>query len=352
MRATYQAGRQAVRREMATKRWRGLAQQEQVSAEARQRLEWLIFYNTVGQHNARRTAAYFGISTKTFHKWKGRFDPTTIRSLEDHSRRPNRPRGWQVSLTEQYRIKRLRRRYPRYGKAKLKVLYQQTYHEPISTWKIERVIRFYQLYPDPERTLPRAKSRPATAKTRIHRVAHLSELFLWHVDSIQLWWDGQRRYIFTAIEHRARLGFAHIYLRGSSRQATDFLQRLLVLTEGRLPCLHSDNGGEFAGHFAKACQQLGIQRFFSRVRHPTDNPRLERFNWTLQHEWLDLSDVGLDLLDQANQDLTDWLIHYNAFRPHQALAYLSPLDYASAHQVLPISPASTPPCAFRTPVLS
>lgn len=343
MRASYQAGRQAVRREMAAKRWRGLAQQQHISSQARQRLEWIIFYLTVGQRNARRTAAYFGVSAKTFHKWRSRFDPDYLPSLEDHSRRPRKPRGWQVSLTEQYRIRRLRKRYPKYGKAKLKILYQHAYSEPISTWKIERVIRHYQLYSDPDRAAKRAKQLSATPKPRIHQAQSLSELLLWHTDTIQLGWYGQRRYIFTALEHRARLAFARIYPRGSSRQATDFLKRLLLLSEGFLPRIHSDNGGEFAGEFQKACQQLGIQHLFSRVRQPKDNARLERFNWTLQDEWLALSDVGLDEIDDGNTDLTDWLIHYNAYRPHQALAYLTPLAYASAHQVLPMSPASTPP---------
>jgi putative transposase len=341
MRASYPSGREAVRRGFETRRWRAQAKQAGLSVEARQRLEWLIFYYTVGGQNARRTAAYFGVSAKTFHKWKTRFDPEHLPSLEEHSRRPRKPRGWQVSLTEQSRIRRLRKRYPKYGKAKLKVLYQHTYHQPISTWKIERVIRHYQLYAHPERAAKRARQQSAAPKPRIHQAQSLSERLLWHTDTIQIGWYGQRRYIFTAIEHRARLAFARIYSRGSSRQATDFLKRLLLLCEGFLPRIHSDNGGEFAGEFHKACLQLGIQHLFSRVHQPKDNARLERFNWTLQDEWLDLSAIGLDEIDDANADLTDWLIHYNALRPHQALAYQTPLAYASSHHVLPMSPAST-----------
>ena len=301
----------------------------------------MIFYHTVGERNARRTAAYFGISAKTFHKWKGRFDPQRLELLEEQSQAPRRRRAWQVSLSQQARVKRLRRRYPKYGKAKLKILYQELYHEPISTWKIERVIRHFQLYPDPERAAKRAKRRQQKPKPRIHQVQDLSEMLLWHTDTIELHWYGQLRYIFTAIEHRARLGFAHIYTRGSSRQATDFLKRLLLLSEGHLPHLHTDNGSQFAGEFEKACRELGIQHLFSRVHRPKDNPRLERFNWTVQDEWLALSEVGLDEIDQGNFDLTTWLIEYNAHRPHQALAYMTPLSYAFSQKVLPMSPART-----------
>lgn len=331
----------AVLREARGRRWRSAARQQGISDKAKQRLEWMIFYDTVGQHNARRTATYFGISAKTFHKWKGRFDPQRLELLDDQPRTPKHLRSWQVSRTQQQRVRRLRKRYPKYGKAKLKILYEQTYHEPISTWKIERVIRLFQLYPDPERVAKRAKRRQQPPKPRIHQFHNPSGQLLWHVDTIQIRWYGQTRFIFTALEHRTRLAFARLYPRGSSRQAADFLKRLLLLSEGHLPFIHSDNGGEFAGEFERACRLLNIHHLFSRVRQPKDNPRLERFNWTLQDEWLDLSEVGLDDLDDGNLDLTQWLVEYNANRPHQALAYLTPLAYASAHHGLPMSPAST-----------
>lgn len=84
-----------------------------------------------------------------------------------------------------------------------------------------------------------------------------------------------------------------------------------------------------------------IQQVYSRVRTPTDNPALERFNWTVQDEWPSLSEVGLDDISEANLDLIDWLIEYNNHRPHEALDYQTPLAYASEHQVLPMTPSST-----------
>lgn len=123
----------------------------------------------------------------------------------------------------------------------------------------------------------------------------------------------------------------------------DFLQRLVYLTNGKLKVIHSDNGSEFAGEFEKACFALGISQVYSMVRTPKDNPALERFNWTLQDEWLSLSEVGLDEIPEANLDLTNWLIEYNFERPHQTLDYQTPIEYAQIYkpEVLPMSPAST-----------
>ena len=325
--------------------WRSLAQYWHISALAQQRLEWLIFYHTVGKKNARATASYFTIAPKTFHKWRKRFDPHRIQSLEEYSRAPKKVRTWEVTPEEEQRIKTLRLRYIKYGKKKLKILYQYQYHEDISTWKIERVVRKHHLYPDPVTQkkrvwrLQRLKRKP---KKRIAEL--LKEGYhgtLWHTDTIILWWYGMRRVIFTALEDKTKIGYARVYQTNSSRKATDFLKRLVYLSQGDITIIHSDNGSEFAGEFEKACQELTIQQVYSRVRTPKDNPALERFNWTVQDEWLSLSEVGLDAIAEANLDLTNWLIEYNHHRPHQALDYRTPLAYAFEEKVLPMTPAST-----------
>jgi len=48
----------------------------------------------------------------------------------------------------------------------------------------------------------------------------------------------------------------------------------------------------------------------------------------MQEVWLDYSEVGLDEIEKANQDLTEWLIEYNAYRHHEVLDYTTPLKYA------------------------
>ena len=91
---------------------------------------------------------------------------------------------------------------------------------------------------------------------------------------------------------------------------------------------------------------LGIQRYFSRVRTPKDNPEIERFNKTLKYEWLYDCNLTTDC-DEFNRSVTDWLIEYNFNRPHQTLDYLTPVGYIEncnenlKQKVLPMCPAST-----------
>jgi len=323
--------------------------QDILSEKAQLKLEWVIFYYTIGGENVKATALHFGITRKTLHKWLSRFDEKNLRSLEEESRRPDHTRGWMVTSEEEENIRKLRKKNMEFGKKKLKRLYQKEYGKDLSTWKIERVIRKHKLYPDPAEHKKRVEKRKnATAKVRIHEIreaiAKVKQFgFLWHIDAIIIWWYGERRIIFTALEDKTKIAYARVYKSNTSGFAEDFLKRLMYLVEGKVELMHSDNGSEFAGEFEKACRALQILQVYSRPNTPKDNPALERFNGTVQEEWLDFSEVGLDEINNANHDLTTWLIKYNSYRPHETLDYLTPLEYAQQtfFKVSPMWSAST-----------
>lgn len=132
-------------------RLRAIAQSIGLSSKAKEKLEWVIFYHTVGKRCVKSTSSYFGTTRKTLHKWLKRFDERNLKSLEELSRAPVKKREWEVTHEEEERIVFLRRAHIKWGKKKLKRLYLKTYKEDVSTWKIERVIRKCNLYPDPEK---------------------------------------------------------------------------------------------------------------------------------------------------------------------------------------------------------
>ena len=327
---------------------------DNLSTSAQEKLEWIIFYFTLGNQKVTATAAYFGTTRKTLHKYLSRFDERDLTTLEEQSRCPHATRGWTITDAEETNITDLRKRNMELGKKKLKVLYRKEYKTVITTWKIEQVIRKYKLYPDKVKHDKKVERRQRSkAKIRIHQVKEqvkqVDEFgFLWHIDAIIIWWYGQRRIIFTALEDKTKIAFARVYTANTSGLAEDFLKRLMYLVEGQIDIMHSDNGAEFQGDFEKACKALHIIQIYSRPYTPKDNPALERFNSTIQKEWLDYSEVGLDYLLEANSDLTIWLIKYNSYRPHEALDYLTPLEYAHEHffKVSPMYPARTLSCVI------
>ncbi len=92
--------------------------QVELSKKARQRLKWFDCYNLHG-HHARLTCRHFDISPQTFYRWKKRFEPKHLESLEDYSCRPKRVRQPTYSLELVTAVPKLREEYPRWGKDKL-----------------------------------------------------------------------------------------------------------------------------------------------------------------------------------------------------------------------------------------
>ena len=102
-----------------------------------------------------------------------------------------------------------------------------------------------------------------------------------YLDTIILHYDGVRRYIITAMDDVSRVAYARMYKTASSASATDFLQRLYYVLEGQIENIHTDNGSEFHKYFMQACINSNLVQYWSRVRTPKDNSKLERFK-TLQ----------------------------------------------------------------------
>jgi transposase InsO family protein len=309
-------------------RWRGIADKINLSPEGRLRLEWMIFYETAGNYDAYHTAKHFGIAPKTFYKWFKRFDNGKVSKLQDEKKRPKNVRQWEVTAIEECRIMKLRKEKMHYGKLKIQRRYLKKYGEEISTWKIERVIRKHNLYPNQVKAeKQRNKLKNTAKKNRIQKLNIKEEhWFLLHLDTIVIYWGSVKRYILTAIDHHGKVAYARMYTTKSSRSAKDFLYRLRYVIDADILNVQTDNGSEFFAEFEEALQQLLILHWFSRPRTPKDNSAVERFNKTLQEEWLNDGHFTPNI-NEFNGALTEWLIEYNFERPHQTLDYLTPFEY-------------------------
>lgn len=307
-----------------------------LSSSALLKLEWIIFYHTLGNKNVTATASQFGITRKTLHKWLKRYDQKFLLGLEESSRAPLNTRKRQISLEQRLRIRSLRKNHLRYGKMKLTGLYLNHYQEKISSWKIQKVIEEDGLYFNKTRA---SKLRRRQIQARIQKKKRITQLvkenkvnFLWHVDTVILTLSsGGYRYLLTAIDEVSKMAYARLYTTHSSRNAKDFLERLVYLTDHKVINIHSDNGSEFKKEFEEACITLNIPQWYSRPHTPKDNPVLERFNRTIQEEFIEMSASDIYYTDEFNQALTDWLIEYNFRRPHQTLDYQTPIQYLDAY---------------------
>lgn len=324
-------------------RLRAAAKARNASRDARKRLDWIIWYETVGRRNARRTCRHFGLAPKVFYFWKNRFREGNLNSLEDKSHRPHRIRQSTLTGVEIDRVVALRREHMRYSKMKLAILYREKYHERISTWKVQQVIERFGLYPNLKRARCTARKRQLAWKKK--RITELTTKplpgFLFCLDTVVRHFEGQKRYILTAVDRHSRFAYARMYSSHSSGTAANFLKRLHRLLGGQLVHVQTDNGSEFHLHFEQAIKELQLQHWWSRVKTPKDNAVCERFNRTLQEEFIAEGNAFANA-DAFNQKLTDWLIEYDFRRPHAALGYQRPIEIACKDsKVLPITPSLT-----------
>ena len=308
-----------------------------LSKQARNRIKWFDYYRKY--NNISLTCRHFDVSRKVFYKWKQRYDPENLYSLEDHSRTPINKRQPEITKLQEQRIVQLRKRYIYWSKIKIAKVYERFYTEKISSWKVQRVIQKYKLYRHPAKTAKITKKRLNAVKKK--RITELKKKprpgFLICLDAIEIRAQGVIRYIFTAIDNYAKVAFAHMYTRANSYNATDFLNRLLYLVNGKIENIQTDNGSEFQKYFEIGCQKMGLMRYYNRPRTPKDNAVNERFNGIVQQEFISLGNFNSDT-QIFNMNLTEWLIEYNFIRPHETLNYETPMDIA---KVLPMYPSGT-----------
>ena len=319
-------------------RWRMVAKELKLSKEAKLRLDWVIHYYQ--GNTASETARHFGISKKTFYKWFGQFDRDnlyTLHCLEDKSKAPKRVRQRETTPLEEQRIIKLRKEHIRYGKMKLAKIYETTYQEKISSWKVQKVIESYQLYYNPIKSARIARKRVKGQKKKRITELNLDKLSFYQkksgyiicLDIVVIHWNSVKRYIFTAVDKYGKVAYARMYKNKNTLNSEDFLYRLYFLLDGKIPRVGHDNGTEFEKYFKTACQKLQIEQYYSRVMTPKDNPNNERFNRTLQEEFIQLGNFHSDPVI-FNLKLTEWLIEYNFKRPHTALAYQTPMEFSKA----------------------
>jgi len=304
---------------------------KELSREARNRLAWMDFYRR--SSNVARTCRHFGISRQTFYRWRRRYDPQNLATLEQRSHRPHRRRQptWSSSLAE--RVLALRLRYPRWGKDKLAVLLRQR-KLAVSTSMVGRILtqlkRQGRLLEAPRSGVPGSRralrSRPyAIRKPKQYAVSQPGDLV--QVDTLDVRpLPGVVFKQFTARDVVSRWDVIQAHTRATAATASQFLETLLHRMPFPIRALQVDGGSEFAAQFEAACQQRGLHLFVLPPRSPKLNGAVERANRTHSEEFYQVTPCSLEM-KKLNRELRQWEKIYNTVRPHQSLGYLTPQQF-------------------------
>jgi putative transposase len=311
---------------------RDLVRRGTISATAAARLRWMDHYAL--HKNARLTCRHYDISPQTFYRWKNRFDPYDLTTLEDGSHRPHTTRTPETPRAVESRVLALRQQYPRWGKVKLAILLEREGLR-LSASTVGRVmnrLRHRGVLVEPlnirlarEARKRRRTPRYALRKPPSYRIDAPGDLV--QVDTLQVRFsDSEIRYHYSARDAISRWDCARAYRRASSLTATDFLEYLERKFPFPVRAIQIDGGSEFKKDFEAGCRAHDIRLFIIPPRSPKLQGLVERSNRTHREEFYEVEDIEVEL-EGHNRQLEEWTKTYNFIRPHKALGYLTPNEF-------------------------
>jgi len=266
--------------------------------------------------SVRQTARYFGYHPGTVSKWmkRARF-PFPARIGTDSSKPHYHPNSLKPEIIE--RIVYWRRKTRRCSE----VIYEYLKRENISvslssvkrTLKREHLIRkrspWKRWHSYPEKPL----------------ILNAGDLVC--VDTIHLMKDIKERiYVFTLIDLYSRLAYAKAFKKSNTKNARLFVLEAKEYMNFDFKNIQSDHGSEFSTHFT---ERIKIPHRHSRVRRPTDNGCLERFNRTIQEEFLDYIPKNVRII---NRRIVEYLRYYNNERLHLGIGLKTPIQMLKCFQ--------------------
>ncbi len=137
---------------------------------------------------------------------------------------------------------------------------------------------------------------------------------------------GQTFYQFTAIDTCTKLKFIEIYSRKTAHCGLKFIKEMIAFYPFKIRHINSDNGSEFLAECHEFLLAKEITHFFSRARIPKDNPVVENTIKADEYEFWAWGNLA-NTVEELNIKARIWMDKFNTYRPHQALNYLTPMEY-------------------------
>jgi putative transposase len=190
----------------------------------------------------------------------------------------------------------------------------------------KRVYRLYQA----EGLSLRLKRPKRNKSARLRQPKQMATAIneIWSMDFVaDELFDGRRLQALTVVDNYTRESLAIDV--GQSLKGEDVVATLNRIAAHRgLPAtIKVDNGSEFISKVMdKWAYERRVELDFSRPGKPSDNAEVESFNGRLRQECLNAH--WFLSLDDARAKIEEWRRYYNETRPHSALQWAAPSEFA------------------------
>lgn len=309
-----------------------------VTNKAKWKLEAIAFFQ---KHGLEAATEAFHVSRRTLFEWKRQLKAGEgkAEALNEASRVPKtvRKRQWYSAVTEE--IRRLRDEHPNLGKEKVHCFLRSFCVErhlvcpSISTiGNLIRDMGGLRKFPTKVSHFGKVKKRKPARKTR--KPKEFVAEYPGHCgsfDTIEKHIQGTRRYILTFTDVYSRFSFAWATTNHGSQAAKEFFDLVTFLFPFPLSHILTDNGSEFMKHFDEEIRRLHKIHWHTYPRTPKMNAHDERFNRTIQEEYVDYHEYELRDTALFNQGLMKQMLWHNTERPHWSLNFQTPVSFITSN---------------------
>lgn len=259
----------------------------------------------------REVARYFGFNPSTVSRWNSKAPKGGVWEIPTQSSRPKtHPKRLSKDLEE--RIVKLR--------LKLRGRCAEVIHKHLEREGIKVSLSSVKRTLD-RRNLTKKKSPWKKLHFQTPRPTPLKPGDLVQVDTVHVMQTEKKRiHIYTMLDVYSRWSFAWASEKLSTQNSIVFVSKAAIKAPFKFQVIQSDHGPEFSKFFTKRIK--AVHRH-SRIRTPNDNAHVERFNRTIQDEYLNTLPVDVPLI---NKGLPRYLRYYNQERLHMGINYQTPLE--------------------------
>src|SRR3990167_850780 len=132
---------------------------------------------------------------------------------------------------------------------------------------------------------------------------------------------GHQLYIYTLLDVHSRWAYAEPAQRISAAGGASFVLTAQTVAPFTFQTVQTDHGPEFSKWFTKKLTEKKVTHRHSRVRTPNDNAHLERFNRTIQEEFIFRLPRKLEVWQK---EIPQYISYYNTERPHMGINWQTP----------------------------
>ena len=286
----------------------------------------------------------FPVSRPTIFRWQKGLKNSggKLQSLVPKSTCPKRVRQMQVAKAVREKIKGLRETWPNLSKHKLKPLLDSFCQEQrlpqISATTIGKVIkRNHYFFTQDKRVChdPNRKRVVKKVKTRVWKAPKHEQGYI-EADLVETRIDGKKNYTVCWIDIGSKVALSKTYPRKTGKNILDSFLAFEAFHPGEIHTFQTDNGSEFEGAldvFLRK-ERPEIHRCYIPVRSPKINGVVERYNRSLQDDWMNHHLHLFHDPETWNQSLAKYIYFYNFQRVHETLQYKTPMQFAGVQKRL------------------